>query len=340
MEKLRAFAEFETFYSLFRPLTPGGRLYREKRLFFTGAAELRAEHDLTAAMLAFLTANRHKADKLRFHLRNIPAVDLTPEALNSAPGLFLARKFLANAAEIFRLLPAPLRARFGARWESASLLAFLDKGGHGEAFHIADAYSPELAAERAAIAACDRTLKTLREKRLKALRERWGLDFTDRDFLVVDERTAARFNGTPELFVEPFDGGHVTVKPVYGQDQTQAAADRDRLRGREQALEAAVIKTLAAAVLCERRHLEAYAAAVTRIDVAAERARLAAELKLVRPAIRKYPAAIKLVKARFLPLAERLGPAGLKYTPLTASFPRRVNVIYGSNMGGKTVALK
>ena len=54
----------------------------------------------------------------------------------------------------------------------------------------------------------------------------------------------------------------------------------------------------------------------------------------------KRPAAIRLVKARFLPLEAKLREAGLKYTPLNADFPRRVNIIYGSNMGGKTVALK
>ncbi|OGR52325.1 MAG: hypothetical protein A2049_01300 [Elusimicrobia bacterium GWA2_62_23] len=340
MEKFRAFAEFETFYALFRPLTPYGRLYREQRRFFASAAELKAEYDLAEAMGAFLGGQRHKTDKLRFHLRNLPSLDLSAEALNSAPGLFLARKFLANAAEIFRLLPAPLRTRFGARWTSEELLDLLNKGGAGEAFHVGDAYDKDLAAERAAIAACDRTLKGLREKKLKTLRERWGLDFTDRDFLVIPEAAAAKLGGAPELFAEPFDGGHVTVKPVYGQDHMEVFAERDRLRGREQELEAAVLKKLAAAVAAERKALEGYLAAVEKIDVAAERARLAADLKLTRPLIRKYPAAIKLAKARFLPLETRLAESGLKYTPLTASFTRRVNVIYGSNMGGKTVALK
>jgi hypothetical protein len=340
MEKFRAFAEFETFYALYRPLTPYGRARREERRFFADAAALRAEYDLTDAMAGFLAAGRLKADKLRFHLRNVPAVELAPEALGGAPGLFLARKFLFNVSEIFKLLPAPLRNRFGAKWASADLLALLNKGGAGEAFHLADAYCPELAAERAAIAACDKQLKALREKKLKSLRERWGLDFTDRDFLVVDEKTAARFGGAPELFVEPFDGTHVTVKPVHGPEYMEASAERDRRRGRERELEAAVVKKLATAVTAEKKNFEAYAAALEKIDTAAEKARLAAELKLARPLLRKYPSAIRLTKARFLPLEARLAEAGLKYTPLTAVFTRRVNVIYGSNMGGKTVALK
>lgn len=340
MQKFRAFTEFETFYGAFRPLTPYGRLAREARRFYTDAAALKTEYDLQAALGAFLAANRHKADKLRFHLRNIPAADLASEALNSAPGLFIARKFLANTAAVFSLLPAPLRSRFGARWSSAYVLALLNKGGAGEAFHIADAYCAELAAARAAIAACDKNLKSLREKRLKALRERWGLDFTDRDFLVLEDAAAAKLGGTPELFLEQFDAGHVTAKPVYGADHMEALAERDRLRAREAELEAAAVKKLAAEVAGEKKNFEAYAAALERIDVAAERARLAAELKLTRPVIRKYPAAIKLTKARFLPLEARLAESGLKYTPLTAAFNSRVNVIYGSNMGGKTVALK
>ncbi len=340
MEKTRAFAEFETFYGLFRPLTAYGRMYRESRRFLTDAAELKAEYDLTSAMTVFLSGQQHKADKLRFHLGNIPAVELQTEALNSTAGLFLARKFLANTSGIFKLLPAAMRAKFGARWTSDELLALLNKGGSGEAFHIADAYSAELAAERAAIAGRDRELKALREKKLKALKELWGLDFTDRDFLVIDEKTAARINGAPELFLEPFDGTHVTVKPVYGADYMEAAAERDRRRGAEQELEAAAVKKLAADVAAERKNIEAYAAAVEKIDIAAERARLAAELKLVRPVIHKYPSPIRLAKARFLPLESRLAAAGLKYTPLSAVFTRRVNILHGSNMGGKTVALK
>ncbi len=340
MEKFRAFAEFETFYANFRPLTPYGRLYREARRFYTDAAALKTEYDQAAAMAAFLASSRHKADKLRFHLRNIPHLDPAVDAAGGAAGLFLVRKFLFNAAEAFKLLPAPLRGRFGARWASGDLLALLNKGGGGEAFHIADVYSDDLAAARAAIAACDRSLKTLREKKLKALRERWGLDFSDREFLVIDEKTAARVGGAPDLFVEPFDGGHVTVKPVHGQDYMEISAERDRLRGREQELEAAAVRKLAAAAAAEKRQLEAYAAALEKIDIAAERARLAAEFRLERPLIRKYPAPIKLTKARFLPLEARLAGSGLRYTPLTASFTRRVTVIYGSNMGGKTVALK
>lgn len=340
MDKFRAFAEFESFYARYRPLTPYGRRRREERRFIADAGELKAEYDLQAALGAFLAANRHKADKFRFHLRNIPEADLSAEALSGAPGLFVARKFLINAHEAFSLLPSPLRAKFGVKWESAGLLALLNKGGAGEAFHVSDAYDEALAAERAAIAACDKALKALREKRLKALRERWGLDFTDRDFLVLDEAAAARLGGTADLFAEPFDAGHVTVKPVYGQDYMEAAAERDRRRAREQELEAAVVRRLAAAAAAEKKNFEAYAAALARLDVAAERARLAAELKLVRPALKKPGAPIVLSRARFLPLEERLREAGLKYTPMSAEFSRRASVIYGSNMGGKTVALK
>ncbi len=340
MQKTRAFAEFETFYGLFRPLTPYGRARREKRTLFTSAAELKAEYDLTAAAAAFLRSAPHKADKFRFHLRNIPAPDLSPEALAAPAGLFLARKFLSNVRAAFALLPAAARAKFGAAWRSDGLLALLDKGGGGEAFHIADAYEPELADVRAGIAGRDRELARLREACHKLLRERRGLDFSGRDFLVIDEKTASGFSGAPEVFAEPFDGSRVTVKPVYGRDYMEAAAARDRLRAREQELETAVCRRLAAAVSAERAAMELYAEAVERLDVAFEKARLAAELKLERPLLRREPGAIRLTKARFLPLENRLKAAGLKYTPLTAVFTRRVNVLYGSNMGGKTVALK
>jgi DNA mismatch repair ATPase MutS len=340
MKKTLAFAEFETFYALFRPLTPYGRLYRENRPFFSDPKALKTEYDLAEAAGTFLASRRERGDRLRFHLRNIPLLDLSPQALCSAPGLFLARKFLANAQAAFSLLPSGLKLKFGAKWKSAELLSLLNKGGAGEAFHIADAHSPELAAERALLTECDAGIKRLRERRLKDLRERWGLDFSDRDFLVIEEKAAGKFASSPDLFAEPFDGTHITVKPVYGREYMEAAAERDRLRAREQEFEAGAIKRLAAAVAAEKRVIEDYIAAVEKIDVAFERARLAGELKLTRPLIRKYPSAIRITKARFLPLEFKLQEAGLRYTPLTAVFTRRVNIIYGSNMGGKTVVLK
>jgi len=74
----------------------------------------------------------------------------------------------------------------------------------------------------------------------------------------VAEKAAAGFGGTPDLFVEPFDGTHVTVKPVYGQDYLEAAAERDRRRSRERELEAAAVKKLAAAVIAGKKDFEAY----------------------------------------------------------------------------------
>ena len=51
-DKFRAFAEFETFYALYKPLTPYGRRAREARRWYADTAALKTEHDLAAAMLA------------------------------------------------------------------------------------------------------------------------------------------------------------------------------------------------------------------------------------------------------------------------------------------------
>jgi DNA mismatch repair ATPase MutS len=46
------------------------------------------------------------------------------------------------------------------------------------------------------------------------------------------------------------------------------------------------------------------------------------------------------VEGRFLPLANRCAADDLRYWPLTISLEKNANVVFGSNMGGKTVVLR
>lgn len=67
------------------------------------------------------------------------------------------------------------------------------------------------------------------------------------------------------------------------------------------------------------------------------RAYLAKKLSLIKP---KKSNIIKFKEGIFIPLKRFLDKRGLTYTPISFSSNNKVNIILGSNMGGKTQALK
>jgi len=349
MEKARVFSEFETFYALYKPLTVYGRAEKEKRRFFTDKSELENELDFIDAVKSLVAVKAVK-DKLRHHLRNIPLVKADNPIESSAAELFLVRKFLMNVKAIFEILPESTRNIFGAVWGSSALLALLDKGGRGEAFFIADCYSERLADKRREILAADIKLKKLKEKRLRDISSRYGFDFSDRDFLIILDKNFAAFGEQHDLYAEPHDFGRLMVKPVYGNEYLSLAAERERLRAEEAVLEKKVVDQLIYAVNADRENLRLYIEAVRRIDTAVEKARLAIDMDMTRPEINDAMpeisetgdtgCTIELKNARFIPLEKALQKTELKYMPFSASFAGRINILHGSNMGGKTVALK
>ena len=343
MDKARIYSEFETFYSMFKPLTPFGRAAKEKRSFFSDKGLLEREYDLVDCLMPVVSQKTSK-DKLRFHLRNIPLMKIDFPVEPSVAELFLARKFMANAKAIFEMLPEKARELFGAYFSSGELLALLDKGGDGDAFYIADCYSKDLAAKRKEILLLDLKLKGIKQECFKNILEKYGLDFSARDFLVMLEKNYASFGDQHDLYAEPHDLGRVIVKPVLSREYLSISAQRDSLRSQEAALEKAVVINLIAAVNKERDKLIAYRDSVMSIDIAAEKARLALEYGMSRPEIniagKPGKCGIALKNANFIPLQAALKKKSMVYTPFSASFTQKINILYGSNMGGKTVALK
>ena len=173
MDKARIYSEFETFYSMFKPLTPFGRAAKEKRPFFSDKGLLEREYDLVDCLMPVVSQKTSK-DKLRFHLRNIPLMKIDFPVEPSVAELFLARKFMANAKAIFEMLPEKARELFGAYFSSGELLALLDKGGDGDAFYIADCYSKDLAAKRKEILLLDLKLKGIKQECFKNIVEKYN----------------------------------------------------------------------------------------------------------------------------------------------------------------------
>lgn len=337
-ETAAKFCEFDEFLAHYAPLTPYGRAEKARGTFYSAPRELEAMYGLTADFLSF-SRNGAKADRLAWHLKEIP--ELPSGGPTSGPaGLFLVHHFLSNFKAAARLLPAPLAKKLGFRWNCAGLLTILEKGAQAGAFHIADAFSPALAKVRRAIAGTDRRLAALRAARLAELKKVSGLDFGELDFLVVAEDRARPLCESGRVFTEPYDAGRVSAKPIMTAAWLELAGERERLRAEEGKAEALVCAGLWAAVTEAGAELEACAKAVELCDRAFARARMAKKLALTRPRLAPAGSPIKVAGARFIPLQRTLAEYGLPYTPLDFVFDKRLAVIHGSNMGGKTVVLK
>jgi DNA mismatch repair ATPase MutS len=213
-------------------------------------------------------------------------------------------------------------------------------GGAGETFHLADAYAPELKAAREKLSAVGAELARIREEKIRAIFKTYDLDFTRREFLVVEETRASRAYSSPDLFFEAYDSVNVIAKPVFGPAYLELTAAKEKLHSDERAAEQKILRELSTLIRKEKNNIADYLKAVERADILLAKARLALEYSMARPKLRKFPAPPGMKKARFIPLETKLKTLKLKYTPLTFRFSKRVNILHGSNMGGKTVALK
>ncbi len=325
------------------PDTPFGRAAKAQAEPITDRGTLEARFDRVDACVALLVeleGDRVRLDRLRHHLKRLPRFP------DSAPGtfdeveIFQLKKFLANHGRLLSLLPAAIRERFGLQPIPGGLDQLLGQGRQGdETFHIADAYDAELSRVRQELRNIDADARAQREALDRQLLERWGFAFEGRAFVLVERQRLGDPAAVSALIeVEPWDARQVCVRPRPTLRALQLADQKAALLGRERVLEAQVLSRLSVPLAEALPAFVAQAAAVASFDVALAAARLARELRLVRPDVSGD--GIRIEGGRHLPteaLCERLGTA---YTPLTAVFGPGPAVLFGSNMGGKTVVLK
>jgi len=372
------FSRFEELWERFSPLTPQGKDEKEEREVVSDAGRLREIYDGTEAAIALLRSmSGSEADTLAYRLRRLPRLPFEdgsdPFALDLV-GLFLVKKFLSNYRAILKVLDDGLRLRFGLAFESTVLAAELDRGGSDpETFAVSDRFDPALPELRAAIARTDAAIASSRAAtKAAALRER-GLDFGSRGFLVLPHERAALLlepgpGKTCAFSVEAYDGASCIVRIQQPESELLLEEERAALGARERELEEAVIARLSALVAAEAGRLSGYARAIGEFDLARARAVLAVELELSRPLLsgtgseaagpgaagpgtagpegaaaqRSTPAASTLAieGGRHVGCEWDCARRGVAYAPLDLEIPEAAAAIFGSNMGGKTVALR
>ena len=343
------FSRAGEFWDRFAPLSPYGKDEKEARRVLSDLAGIEVLYDGTEAalrLLGQLAGESAALDRISYHLRRLPRLSLRRPGKGEALDLvefFQIKKFLANYRSLIALVGGDCAAAFGLGFSSAVLAAALDLGGSdAETFYVADAYDDRLRELRKSVAEVDEGLRAARAAATALSAERHGLDFAGRDFLVLSNaalRDAALDRSA--FVIESYDDSSCIVRLQPGEEELGLAARRDALVEAERGVEEAVLTKLSALVAEELPALHAYVAAVTAFDLARARAVLALEYGLVRPRLSgTADAPIDLKHGTFLPCAWECGSLGLRYSPLDLGLRERAAVVFGSNMGGKTVALE
>ncbi len=340
-EALWAFAGMDVVYDRYTPHSVYGKKNKEAREFFTSVLDVNAEYDRVESALNFLATHPDKVVGVLDALSRLPQISQLPQQFVRSPDVFIVKKFLVNFARICKALPHTTATDFGVDFRSSELLAFLETSNAqdgDESFYLTEKFSVQLAEVRKEIRSLDASEKSLRTLFIEKIQRETGIDFRFRDFVVLSLDKARALSSV--LFVlEPFDSHHFVVRLALPPELMDFAVQREALLVREARAEEKVYACLCEKIAVEFPLLQYYCAAAARLDTALAKARLSQEFGKVRPQFGES-AFLSVVEGRFLPLSIRCAAEDLRYWPLTLDIQKRANVVFGSNMGGKTVVLQ
>ena len=347
------FARAEAVWALFAPLTPRGKDEKEARIVLADRVELERLYDGTEAAGAILAAlDGPGRDRLKYFLGRVPRL---PESLETGSDatletidVFLVKKFLSNYRAALGLLNETTKERFALCFESGELFALLCEGGSDEeSFFVADAYDTGLASIRARIRLADASIVQMRGHAERAAESERGLAFRGRSFLVLradeargllprDDGASVRFS--VRFSVEPYDASNCVARILPSAEELTLAAVREGLLAEERGVESAILGRLSEAIRAEAALIFRYERSLCDFDLAAARARVAESLGLSRPRLGK--GRLLIAGGRLLACEAECARRGLRYRPLDLELGERAALVFGSNMGGKTVALQ
>lgn len=343
MRDFIAYAQFVPFWERLQPETPFGRAVKESMEIHRDSETLERIWDETEAALALLVRlqdDRVGLSRIQHHLKRLSRFCEEPRAVYDEVEIFQFKKFLHNFKQLLALLGPEVCQRFQLEYASEALEQHLDTGRQSaESFYVSDAFSEELAKVRREIRETDAALKHQQELRAAEIQRRWKVDFASRAFLLLPRKALGAVEAASELLlVEPFDEDKYVVRPRGTAEELLLQERRASLLSVERRREQEVLESLSACLREELSRFLQYREAITRFDLAYARARLALEYRLVRPVIHSGPIAVQ--GGRFIPCEESCRALGTDYVALEGRFDTPATVLFGSNMGGKTIVLK
>ena len=341
-QSLWNYCDCDWFYERYRPFSPQGRRLRDERVFFTDASQLAFEHRLIDLFLVMLKeADQNPVvDKIKGALSRLtsPEASIAAGALE-ADDIFVVKRFLFNARVVLGALAPRLAELFGPIAFPDELLAALGQTeAEGESFFVADGRDPRLGVLRRELARLADDLKKKRSERLAEISQVAKIAFGEREFVIVGAQRLAELTALATLVsVENHDGMHIMVRPRPSLDEIRLEREMWEKRAAERVVEQEVCAALGARIVAAAPVIQELERIMGRLDAALAKALLAREFSLVRPLIGER---LTLRAGRYLPLELACREAGRDYVPLDMDLAALSALVYGSNMGGKSVVLR
>ncbi|MFA6365738.1 MAG: hypothetical protein WCX13_00935 [Candidatus Hydrogenedentales bacterium] len=359
------FSRLEEFWKELQPLTPFGRDVIAGRIVHSDPGKILSSYDDIDAYESFIRVHgseKSRIDRLAWHLGRIPrlpsfadytiadAMDAADDDSGKDSGfdvveLFLFKKFLSNYKACHDLLDDELKERFGFSFLSEPLFALLGKGGSDpETFQISERYDEGLRRIRSDIGRIGEELEKAKRVLAESARDIWGLDFMGRDFLTVPIEKAVAIASESDrgthvrIAVESYDDFSCLVRILPDPAYLALELRKEALRDEERSAENSITSKISKIVQRSKNDFEQYMRAAERLDLARCRYLLKKKYDLCRPDF--SGGGISIESGRFLPLLQDCKVLGTTYVPIEIALRHPVAVLFGSNMGGKTVALQ
>lgn len=335
---LQIFSEIDFLLNMFNPLSYYGKVYKQHINYFKSVEELNSEFDLIESARENIFCDDFKVSKIQFHLSRIPQLPEFKEQYSSLE-LFRIKKFLINYSAINKLINEKIINLFNFSFEMEELKSSLDiEEKNEETFYINEAYSKDLMLVRSEVGKINKEVNELKDSVHKNLLEKFNLDFRFRDFILVSNSVAREFD-SDQIYIEAFDNKQLVVKPVYGKEYIELSAEKESLFSKEKEIENKIIIQISDKVNQNKKLLEEKIKVISLFDRIIAKTHLAVQTNSVRPVINGTKK-IELDSGRLLSLESKCQNSERTYHSLDLVIEKSVNVLHGSNMSGKTVALQ
>lgn len=346
------FLHFSQFMSLWEEFSPESPLARDQKAalpLYNDPEVLEGLWDETQRLLHFFASiekDSLRQDRILHHLKRIPRIPTEKRECYDEIELFQFKKFLFNYRSLMEQLDEARRSIFGFRFESREVEDALNIGRQStESFYISDEYDSELQATRREIRNIDQSMESLQNARIQEIQMRFKITFQGQEFLLVPKADLDIQAAQDWLKLEPYDETHMAVRLLPDADMLRLQDRRQHLLSQERLLENRVLERLSRQINEHFQNFADYSRALCSFDLAHARARLALKYQMTRPRITESNEAptnnaLSIEEGRFLPCENFCQKHKAAYTPLNVTFDQNIQVIFGSNMGGKTIALK
>ena len=347
MDSFIHYSQFNEFWQRLEPLTPYGKDVKQQQTVYCRSEELQKLWESSDCAAQLLQSSAADLSRIRYFLKRLPRFRCEPLPCYDEADIFEYKKFLGNYRRLFELLPPEQRSFFNLDFISQDLEQLLSRGDqYAETFYVADAYSEQLNQIRARIRELDKQLDVAARAQLDRIAGLWGWNIVG-DFAVISKESvqAARAENASLLdqlvSIDTFDGGRLLIRPRQSGEHLALLEQRRDAAARERREEQTVLETISEAIRGELPNLCRYRQNICAFDLALARAKLAQQYGLRRPLLNRGPQdPIIVEKGRFLPCQEQCARLDTEYIPLDWQLNRPGAVLFGSNMGGKTIALK